>query len=171
MVAIIISSLVTHRIFGLSFFDRQLLDRGIDMRLGRESIALSQKSVITCLESSYVKLNPKITGAEAYNLMKEAGMVESYVVDESGKFIGKLEIFDAVSASKNNVLDFFSIDPVTLYEKDSLQKAMLKTVDFVGESIPILSADKKYLKAVVSEGGIFQAVIDVQDSVSKIERA
>ena len=51
MVAIIISSLVTHRIFGLSFFDRQLLDRGIDMRLGRESIALSQKSVITCLES------------------------------------------------------------------------------------------------------------------------
>jgi CIC family chloride channel protein len=98
-------------------------------------------------------------------------MVESYVVDESGKFIGKLEIFDAVSASKNNVLDFLSIDPVTLYENDSLQKAMLKTVDFVGESIPILSADKKYLKAVVSEGGIFQAVIDVQDSVSKIERA
>ena len=171
MVAIIISSLVTHRIFGLSFFDRQLLDRGIDMRLGRESIALSQKSVITCLASSYVKLNPNVTGTEAYDLMKNAGMVESYVVDESGKFIGKLEIFDAVSASKNNVLDFLSTDPVTLYENDSLQKAMLKTVDFVGESIPILSADKKYLKAVVSEGGIFQAVIDVQDSVSKIERA
>jgi hypothetical protein len=103
--------------------------------------------------------------------MKEAGMVESYVVDKSGIFIGKLEIFDAVSASKNSVLDFLSIDPVTLYEDDSLQNAMIKTVDFVGESIPILSADKKYLKAVVSEGSIFQAVIDVQDSVSKIERA
>ena len=171
MVAIIISSLVTHRIFGLSFFDRQLLDRGIDMRLGRESIALSQKSVITCLESGYVKLDPKVTGTEAYDLMKEAGMVESYVVDKSGIFIGKLEIFDAVSASKNSVLDFLSTDPVTLYENDSLQNAMIKTVDFVGESIPILSADKKYLKAVVSEGSIFQAVIDVQDSVSKIERA
>ena len=171
MVAIIISSLVTHRIFGLSFFDRQLLDRGIDMRLGRESIALSQKSVITCLESGYVRLDPKVTGTEAYDLMKEAGMVESYVVDKSGIFIGKLEIFDAVSASKNSVLDFLSIDPVTLYENDSLQNAMIKTVDFVGESIPILSADKKYLKAVVSEGSIFQAVIDVQDSVSKIERA
>ena len=171
MVAIIISSLVTHRIFGLSFFDRQLLDRGIDMRLGRESIALSQKSVITCLESGYVKLDPKVTGTEAYDLMKEAGMVEGYVVDKSGIFIGKLEIFDAVSASKNSVLDFLSIDPVTLYENDSLQNAMIKTVDFVGESIPILSADKKYLKAVVSEGSIFQAVIDVQDSVSKIERA
>ena len=48
---------------------------------------------------------------------------------------------------------------------------MTKTVDFVGESIPILSADRKYLRAVVSEGSIFQAVIDVQNSVSKIGRA
>ena len=62
-------------------------------------------------------------------------------------------------------------EPITLYEDDSLQTAMTKTVDFVGESIPILSADKEYLKAVVSEGSIFQAVIDVQDTVSKIGRA
>ena len=171
MIAIIISSLVTNRIFGLSFFDRQLLDRGIDMRLGRESIALSQQSVITCIESSYVKLNLKVTGIEAYNLMKESGMVESYVVDESGKYIGKLDIFGAISASSNSILDFLSIEPITLYENDSLQTAMIKTVGFIGESIPILSTDKKYINAVVSEGSIFQAVIDVQHTISKIERA
>jgi hypothetical protein len=48
---------------------------------------------------------------------------------------------------------------------------MTKTVDFVGESIPILSDDKTQLIAVVSEGSIFQAVIDVQNTVSKIGRA
>ena len=47
---------------------------------------------------------------------------------------------------------------------------MAKTVNFVGEGIPILSVDKKYLKAVVSEGSIFQAVINVQNSVSKMEK-
>jgi len=170
MLAVIISNLVTYRIFGLSFFDRQLLDRGIDMRLGRESIALSQRLVTTCVGSSYVELGSKVTGDEALNLMKEAGMVESYVVDKSGNYIGKLDIFGAISASSNNVLDFLIIKPITLYENESLQTAMKKTVDFVGEGIPILSANKKYLKAVVSEGSIFQAVIDVQDTVSKIAR-
>ena len=170
MLAVIISNLVTYRIFGLSFFDRQLLDRGIDMRLGRESIALSQRLVTTCVGSSYVELGSKVTGDEALNLMKEAGMVESYVVDQSGNYIGKLDIFGAISASSNNVLDFLTIKPITLYENESLQTAMKKTVDFVGEGIPILSANKKYLKAVVSEGSIFQAVIDVQDTVSKIAR-
>jgi len=67
-------------------------------------------------------------------------------------------------------LDFLTIKPITLCEDESLLTAMAKTVDFVGESIPILSADKKYLRAVVTEGSIFQAVIDVQNTVSKIER-
>jgi CBS domain-containing protein len=120
--------------------------------------------------SSYVELGSKVTGDEALNLMKEAGMVESYVVDQSGNYIGKLDIFGAISASSNNVLDFLTIKPITLYENESLQTAMKKTVDFVGEGIPILSANKKYLKAVVSEGSIFQAVIDVQYTVSKIAR-
>jgi CBS domain-containing protein len=141
------------------------------MRLGRESIALSQRPVTTCIESSYVQLNSGTTGDEAYKLMEDAGMVESYIVDESGEYLGKIDIFGAISASSKSVLNFVNIEPITLSEDDSLQTAMTKTVDFVGESIPILSADKKYLRAVVSEGSIFHAVIDVQNTVSKMGRA
>ena len=171
MVAVIISTLVTYRIFGLSFFDRQLLDRGIDMRLGRESIALSQRPVTACSASNYVRLDSKTSGNQAFELMKQAGMMESYIVNAAGEYEGKVDIFGAISASSSSVLDFVVNEPITLSEDDSLKLAMTKTVDFVGESIPILSADKKYLKAVVSEGSIFQAVIDVQNSVSKIGRA
>ena len=171
MVAVIISSLVTYRLFGLSFFDRQLLDRGIDMRQGRESIALSQRLVTTCVETSYVKLTPETMGSDAYRIMKEAGSMEGYVVDQSGAYIGKLDIFGAISASNNSIAGFLLSESTTLVEGDSLQNAMAKTIDFVGESIPILSNDKKRLKSVVSEGGIFQAVIDVQNTVSKIGRA
>ena len=91
-------------------------------------------------------------------------------MDESGNYVGKLDIFSAISASSNNVSNFLAVKPITLYENESLQTAMAKTVDFVGEGIPILSADKRYLKAVVSEGSIFQAVIDVQNTVSKMEK-
>ena len=171
MVAVIVSTLVTYRIFGLSFFDRQLLDRGVDMRLGRESIALSQRSVTVCSASDYVQLDSKTSGEQAFEMMKRAGMVESYIVNAAGEYKGKVDIFGAISASTGSVLDFVVNEPITLSECDSLKVAMTKTVDFVGESIPILSADRKYLRAVVSEGSIFQAVIDVQNSVSKIGRA
>ena len=93
------------------------------------------------------------------------------MVNEAGEYMGKLDIFGAISASNNNIMGFLLTDSITLQEDDSLQTAMSKTIDFVGESIPILSSDKKCLKAVVSEGSIFQAVIDVQDTVSKIGRA
>ena len=171
MVAVIISSLVTYRLFGLSFFDRQLLDRGIDMRLGRESIALSQRMVTTCVATPYVRVGPELSGDEAYRLMKDSGVVESYVINESNEYLGKLDIFGAIGASTNSIVDFLLPEPITLSEDDSLQTAMAKTVDFIGESIPILTVDKKSLTAVVSEGSIFQAVIDVQNTVSKIGRA
>ncbi len=171
MVAVIISNLITYRIFGLSFFDRQLLDRGIDMRLGRESIALSQRLVTTCEDTTYVKIDTNSSGKNAYKLMQEAGTVESYVVDETGKYVGKLDIFGAISAADRSVMDFLLEEPITLLENDSLHTAMTKVVDFVGEGIPILSANEKHLKTVVSEGSIFQAVIDVQNTVSKIGRA
>ena len=118
-----------------------------------------------------MKLVPEIIGDEAARLMREAGMVESYVIDESENYVGKLDIFGAIAASKNSILNFVDKEPITLYENDSLKTAMTKTVDFVGESIPILSDDKTQLIAVVSEGSIFQAVIDVQNTVSKIGRA
>ena len=40
MIAVMVCNLLTNRVFGNSFFDRQLLDRGIDLLKGRESIAL-----------------------------------------------------------------------------------------------------------------------------------
>ena len=43
--------------------------------------------------------------------------------------------------------------------------------DFVGESIPILDANGEKLIGVVTEGDLFHAVLDVQSTVRRIERA
>jgi CIC family chloride channel protein len=170
MVAVIISSLITHRIFGPSFFDRQLLDRGIDMTLGRESIALANATLASCKNSDYVKLNSSISGDDAYKMMHGSNTVEAYVVDGTDKFVGKLALFDAVEAGSGAISKFIDKDPFRLYASDSLQEAMGKITDFVGESIPILSATDDSLLKVVTEGNIFQTVIDIQQDIRKIER-
>jgi CIC family chloride channel protein len=47
---------------------------------------------------------------------------------------------------------------------------MHKITDFVGESIPIISTETSKLKTVLTEGNIFQAVLDIQNTIRKIEK-
>ena len=42
LLTVILCSLFTFKFFGLSYFDRQLVDRNVDLRKGREYLALSQ---------------------------------------------------------------------------------------------------------------------------------
>ena len=45
LMAVMTSMLLTYRLFGCSFFDRQLIDRGVDLALGREGIVLTQHTL------------------------------------------------------------------------------------------------------------------------------
>lgn len=171
MIAVIISSLVTHRLFGLSFFDRQLLDRGVDMTLGREAIALGNTPVTECKLASYVALARDTRGSEAYARMSDEKLMEAYAVDEQGLFVGKLDLFGAQAAGSEPIENRLDTAPIVLKETDSLQTAMTVASDFVGESIPILDAAGERLVGVVTEGDLFHAVLDVQSTVRRIERA
>lgn len=171
MIAVIISSLVTHRLFGLSFFDRQLLDRGVDMTLGREAIALGNTRVTNCKLASYVALAKDTRGSEAYARMSDEKLMEAYAVDDQGLFVGKLDLFGAQAAGDEPIETKLDTAPITLKESDSLQTAMTVATDFVGESIPILDDSGERLIGVVTEGDLFHAVLDVQSTVRRIERA
>ena len=171
MIAVIISSLVTHRLFGLSFFDRQLLDRGIDMTQGREAILLGQTPVTQCKMAEYVSVTDSTTGRDAYAQMSAARLMEAYAFDSQGRFSGKLDLFGAQEAGDNPIAGKLDVEPIVLIETDSLQKAMGIAADFVGESIPIVDESKQRLVGVVTEGDLFHAVLDMQTNVRRIERA
>ena len=171
MIAVIISSLVTHRLFGLSFFDRQLLDRGIDMTQGREAILLGQTPVTQCKMADYVRVTDSTTGHEAYAQMSAARLMEAYAFDSQGRFSGKLDLFGAQEAGDNAIAGKLDVEPIVLIESDSLQKAMGVAANFVGESIPIVDESKQRLVGVVTEGDLFHAVLDMQTNVRRIERA
>lgn len=170
LMAVMASMLLTHRLFGHSFFDRQLLDRGIDLALGREAIALSQHTLETHLSDDYVKLNETSTGTEALELMRQADQTEAYVVSDSGRLAGKLSVHQAIEAGDQTVFQFADADPMLLNLDDSLQHAMHTVSDFVGESVPIIARDTRELLGVITEGDLFKAVIDVQSTVRHQER-
>ena len=170
LMAVMASMLLTHRLFGHSFFDRQLLDRGIDLSLGREAIALSQHTLETHLSDDYVKVDETTSGQTALELMRQAEQTEAYVVSDSGRLAGKLSVHQAIQADKQTVFQFADADPVLLNLDDSLQHAMHTVSDFVGESVPIIDRETRELLGVITEGDLFKAVIDVQSTVRHLER-
>jgi CIC family chloride channel protein len=170
LMAVMASMLLTHRLFGHSFFDRQLLDRGIDLALGREAIALSQHTLEAHVSDDYVKVNETSTGTEALELMRQADQTEAYVVSDSGRLAGKLSVHQAIEAGDQTVFQFADADPMLLNLDDSLQHAMHTVSDFVGESVPIIARETRELLGVITEGDLFKAVIDVQSNVRHQER-
>jgi CIC family chloride channel protein len=170
LMAVMASMLLTHRLFGHSFFDRQLLDRGIDLALGREAIALSQHTLEAHVSDDYVKVNETSSGTEALELMRQADQTEAYVVSDSGRLAGKLSVHQAIEAGDQTVFQFADADPMLLNLDDSLQHAMHTVSDFVGESVPIIARETRELLGVITEGDLFKAVIDVQSNVRHQER-
>ena len=66
--------------------------------------------------------------------------------------------------------DFVDKNPVVLLTDESLQSAMVKVSTFVGESLPIVYSENNELKGTITEGDLFQAVIEVQKMARDLER-
>lgn len=171
MIAVIICSLLTHRLFGQSYFDRQLLDRGIDLRKGRESLALDNTRVGDHIGARYLAVPGNISGNQLMGRMAEGPFTEAYIIDEEDKLLGKVTVFDGANAGNGPIVNCLDRNPLTFKESETLADVMHKVSRFVGESIPVLAADTGRLLGVVTEGDLFQAVLKVQDSVRQLERS
>jgi len=170
MITVMICSLVTHRVFSLSFFDRQLLDRGVDLREGREAIAMRQMTVADIVTQDHLVLDATATGEQVIALMQQAQLTEAYLCDSSGLLLGKVLIHQALTAADEPVLGHMLVAPLRFCDTDTLTDAMENTRGFVGESIPVVAASGK-LVGSVTEGDLFTAVISLQQKIRAQERS
>ncbi|NBS12249.1 MAG: chloride channel protein [Gammaproteobacteria bacterium] len=171
LIAVMAVMLLTHRLFGHSYFDRQLLDRGIDLAQGREALALSQHTVAEHVSGDAIRLTAVTHGDAALAAMKQAQQTEAYVVDETGELLAKVSVHHAIEAGNTPCLLVADKEPLTLTETDSLADAMHRLSAFVGESIPILAPESRRLIGVITEGDLFQAVLSVQSAIRQEERS
>ena len=168
--SVVMSSLTVSILFGYSFFDKQLLDRGIDIRRGRGHIGLTETSVSTIVSDEFLRLEAEEKNSTAIDKMVSAGVTEAYLLDNKNTFLGKIIITDIVKQNPNQLAKNFCIDnPLSIKTDASLQQCIEAASEFVGETIPVIDRQTNVLQGVVSEADIFQAYLKLQNNVIDLE--
>ena len=162
LLSVTLCSNLTYRFFGLSFFDRQLLDRGIDLTRGREYIHMTQLYMREIQLSDCLTFPKGVLASPILDSMRKEQTTESYILNTDGSLHGKLDLHNLIS----NHDDFESnldVTPISLDAENSLAEALEIASDFVGESIPVLK-DGIFMGAI-TEGDLFKKVLEVEDSL------
>ena len=157
--------------FGSSYFDVQLLNRGIDISNGRTGLFMTETAILEYADKSFpiVKINSSIE--DAAKIMAKNSCAELVVIDEKGEFCGKvasLALFN--KTGKINSSGVIETDCTVIEHDASLQEAMEVASNFVGEIIPIVERRENKIVAVISEGAIFRAYLLRQKQTVEMEK-
>ena len=172
MLSVMSCILITSLVFGHSYFDRQLLDRGIDVTKGRGQIEMTETSVISVMSQAYLKIDPSSSNKEIAARLIQAKTTEGYVTSQTGELIGKISLVDITKAlvDKSETV-MFDEHPIFIKHDASLQQAIEIASEFVGEGIPIIDTRTKKLLGVVSESDLFRLYLSLQTKIADLERA
>ena len=129
----------TNLFFGNSFFDRQLLDRGVDISRGRGHLEMMEAPIITLVSSNYIGVKPNVTCSEAISLLLDANQSEAYLISDNFRFLGKVSLHNLVNQSPDHkVTEFSNSNALSIKSDASLQQAIEIASGFVGESMPVI---------------------------------
>ena len=171
MISIVTSVLTSHLLFGNSFFDRQLLDRGIDISSGRTGLEMMERNIETIVHQDYCCLNPEDSSQTAINLLIESGSTEAYIIGPDKGFLGKVALQTLLKGAPDGpAMAEQEVDPISIKSDASLQQAMEIAVDFVGESIPVIDRISGRLIGIVTEADLFRDYLALQNRVVDLER-
>ena len=162
LLSVTLCSTLTYRFFGLSYFDRQLLDRGIDLTRGREHINMTQIYVAELQLSDSLFFQRDAAPEHILQSMQENQTTEVYILNEDKSLFGKLDLHSLISNMDNFEADIDQ-SPTKLDTTNSLVEALEIASEFVGESIPIMDGEK-FLGAI-TEGDLFKKVLEIEDSL------
>jgi CIC family chloride channel protein len=103
--------------------------------------------------------------------MKKMGHTEAYVVAKDHHYIGKVNIMDLLEAKPDDALsNYVDHNALSIKADASLLQCIEAASSFVGESIPIVDRDTLELKGVVTEGDLFTAYLELQNTITDIEK-
>ena len=170
MLAAVVSTFLTSLVFGHSFFDEQLLRRGIDLSQGRGNLELMSKDICTVVNGNFVSVPPIGTVKDAIDKLVNSGSSEGYCVGNEGQFIGKISLPLIMQAPRNDMISQHLIaNPVKLNHDASVMQAMEIASKFIGETIPVVEQATNELVGVVSEADIFEIYLATQSRIRDLE--
>jgi len=170
MLAAVVSTFLTSLVFGHSFFDEQLLRRGIDLSQGRGNLELMSRDICTVVNDNFVSVPPIVTVKDAIDELVNSGSSEGYCVGNEKQFIGKISLPLLMQAPRNDRISQHLIaNPVKLNHDASVMQAMEIASKFIGETIPVVEQATNELVGVVSEADIFEIYLATQSRIRDLE--
>ena len=169
LIAVAMSSFISTRIFGYSFFDRQLKGRGYDLRMGRETLALLDYRVSKLNFEPGCAFNMNSLGSDVLLQLTAANKTEGYIVDDDDLLVGVVTIIDVMGNQDSSVDTFMSQEFHVLTLQQDLLSAMETAQSFVGEAIPMVDENNTYV-GCITEGAILGAALEQQEAIRGYER-
>ena len=169
LIAVAMSSFISTRIFGYSFFDRQLKGRGYDLRMGRETLALRDYRVSKLNFEPGCAFNTNSLGSDVLLQLTAANKTEGYIVDDDDLLVGVVTIIDVMGNQDSSVDTFMSQEFHVLTLQQDLLSAMETAQSFVGEAIPMVDENNTYV-GCITEGAILGAALEQQEAIKGYER-
>ncbi|MDA8649421.1 chloride channel protein [Alphaproteobacteria bacterium] len=171
LVSTMVAVMISNSLYGHSFFDKQLEQRGIDLSQGRGNLELMLKKVEAIVSQDYLVVSKNEKISSVIKKMSQNNNSEAYCIDKKGKFLGKCKLSEIACAVKNkSISNFLEKEPTSIKLDASILQAIEVASDFVGESIPVISRLDGKLAGVVTEADIFQAYMSTQVKINDLER-
>lgn len=162
MVAVVFANLLAFRIFGRSLFDIQLARKGVDLSFGRDRAMLTNTFAIDYLVDDFLVFDANTSINEAMQQLVNNGRAEATITHQNGDYLGMLRLQDAIGHKADE-----SVDKVTqkdwpsFSESTSVWQAMGRLDRFVGEAIPIVSAEDGKLLGMITEARLIEAYMEI----------
>jgi len=171
MLSVVTSALIANLLFGHSFFDRQLLDRGIDISQGRSQIEMMEQSIRHLATADYVRFSADDSVAKAIQKMTEAQVSEAYIISGNNYFEGKVSLHGLLTSPTDLAVTSAIIkNPTSIKHDASLQQGIEIASEFVGESIPVVNRETNEMLGILSEADLFQAYLATQNKIIDLEK-
>lgn len=172
MLSVMVSIMISNHLFGHSFFDRQLDDRGIDVALGRGHIEMMETPVERVVSGEFPRVGSGSSCGDAIDTLVAASATEAYVLGDDGVFNGKLSLHSLLTGSRSApAISLADTSALSIKHDASLQQAIEVASNFVGESIPVINRDTGEMLGVVTEADLFQLYLGLQTRIADLERA
>ena len=170
IVSIASATLITYLFFGQSLFDRQLLNRGIDIALGRSHLKLMDQSIGSLCSDDFMAFLPNTPPKQAIKLMIAQEVTEAYLIDEQGIYQGKIRLVDLLAnTAQKQCYVLRENNEVLLTDTDSVLQGIETCKNFIGESIPVINKDKNTLTGIITESDLFTAYLDLNRQIRDLE--
>ncbi len=147
MIATVVASVLTHNLFGPSYFAWQLAQRGLDVRQGRERRLLQSVRVGEIMSDDFVTVEPGAAMAEIRRRLRETPYGTLFVVDRDGMLHGTITLGDLAEAAFDTELD------VLLNARDvaRLHPPVLPLDADLGMAMELMQAEEEDHVAVVRD--------------------